>query len=518
MEPKDHIGGMEKELAIWGIGENGKMLLGADIRRFAEVMASPKGSIHLRNEFDNPMGARIYVDASLGIGVPLNHRVEFATPECATADDIALYDSATDAEALSRFYMVARDPERYGLPKASYHLLKASTDWKGHWWGCHKNFRIPRAVSDDMLVWHLALFLITKPIWAGQGGVGPVQGDELLLPDQEIGFLFSPRALGIHEVIGGETITQRRAIICTARFSEDDSNDFFKWKRLQLIESDPLLSDATVYVEAGLTALIIRLLANGGFPESFPSLRGMPKESIVNDFHRVVRDPTLEATVSVSDYRRYTALELQEKFFDVLRDKESVLCFSDEDRDVLDRFGEILRLLREDPLLLADRCECWWKYKAFQGLLERHQSTWKTCGETLVKIGNQRQIDLRAYFLMLHHQATALDDWGIWPNLQKKQKVMRLHSPEEIAHARTVAPSTRAAFRVALIKRAKELVVPLTMTAESWWKVSLFSHRGNYSAVIEKRDPTDRDNAEKLEEAEEIMQAFLKRRPRIVRA
>ena len=91
MESKDVIMGMEKEYAITGMTPEGSCVSEKDLRHVAEMMATLDSRIPYNKapEFDNPMGARIYIDSTNSEAINSCHRFEIATPECPNARTLA---------------------------------------------------------------------------------------------------------------------------------------------------------------------------------------------------------------------------------------------------------------------------------------------------------------------------------------------------------------------------------------------------------------------------------------------
>lgn len=511
--PEDVIIGFEQEFAISFTPEDGTSLPELTYRTVLK-QATECLIDHRVLDYENSMGGRIYIDHPLRVSQELRrgfyHHLEAATPECRGAREAALYSRAADAEILGRFLRVCQNPKRFSLPQGSYHLLKASTDWRGNWWGLHRNFRIPQRIPNEFLLSYLGPFLVTKVVWAGQGGIaprlyGPKNLDSWPNSDKEIIFTLSPRALAIQGTISSET-TVRRPLICTGRFSDYKSYDLPQWKRLQLIEGDPLLSDTITYVEAGMTSLVLRLLANNCFPRCFPRFETYQYREILNDFHILACDPTLKTPIHFASAITLTALEVQRRYLELIWENADKLSLTAEDQDVLYRFEEILRLLGQDPTLLAGVSECWFKYLLFEKKLAQYNTSWDACHEVRIE-HHGKQISLSEYLLMLHHQLTALDDWGIWPQLVRSGRVETLFSDEEVAEARKHPPATRAAWRVEVLRQARRnrLLAPL---GHSWSHIILMS----FDPAAVNNDPTGRSNTQALRRAEELIKKILKER------
>ncbi len=512
MFAQDVAMGIEEEYGLSGDGGGGKALSREAVSHLAKLLAQEHP-----NTFDNPIGGRLYLDGN-GDSVNQHQHYEGCTPECAGEDacfNLSLYTRALDSLVLELFRSVVARETGNSLPLARYHLLKDSTDWRGNRYGRQINLRVPRTIQVTDFVQYLAPYLCTSIIWSGQGGIKP-DYSWLEQENAPVRFVLSPRIFGIKTLYGSDT-TNNRALICTARFQGSHTHDKDEWARLQ-IPRDPLVLDYATYVDAGITSLIIRLLANGGIPGSFPHFPNGMDSRPIDDACAISFDPALSAQIHLEG-GNFTALELQKKYLQLLQDSEKILALTDRDQDVLAQFEGILNDLEEDPLLLADRCEVWLLYKICLAKLEREGATWSTCGQVNVSYRN-RETRLSYFLMSLARQMTALDEWGILPKKMRAEEVFLLHSPEVVKETKKVPPKTsRAPWRKRVFERARELgIVAEAGTVngldDSWSEIrfnvspAILPHPQN--AVFNK-DPTGRENQEKLKEAEEIMQEILRR-------
>lgn len=473
------------------------------------------------NGFDNPIGGRFYLDAanSSSHEIPGHEHFEGCTPECAgkyAPRSLALYNRAIDRIVLEQFYDVCRRGHPEWPAALKLHLVKGSTDWKGNWYGSQLNLRIPSSLGTEVLAEYLIPYLGTKIIWAGQGGVRPLKAgaplEELILGPVQ--FVFSPRTSNFVSRISTQT-TSARPFISTAKFGEPQSYDFPEWHRLQLL-CDPLLSDFTVYVDAGITALIIRLLSKGGFPYILPYLPHISTDTeawakFISEVDAVNTDPPLSAQITLAAGSPLTALEIQKRYFEILSGSEVLLGLTAEDKKILKIFGGILDDLESDPLSLSDRCECWLLYKLCQAKLDKCGTTWKECHN--VDITRKGKTCKVSYELsMLAHQATALDSWGIWPRMVETGRVKTLYSMKEVIRAAERPPASRARDRKSIFDRARELGVSALMHPGDSWDTIVFNSGiecGSLGPSVTLRDPMGRDNGAALRKAEEIMQHII---------
>lgn len=109
---------------------------------------------------------------------------------------------------------------------------------------------------------------------------------------------------------------------------------------------------------------------------------------------------------------------------------------------------------------------------------------------------NGGSTDVRGYLLMLHHQMCALDAWGLFPALWSAGTLTRFFPLTEVAGARGSAPRSRAPYRVAVLRRARELGLESFVGGDNW---KFLRFKGYERTVeFEKADPTSRGNDEHL--------------------
>lgn len=508
MDAEDMVMGIENEYGIAVLDKQGRADHAHDVSRIVLGLATRN-----QNGFDNSIGGRFYRDGNSATESQHDH-FEGCTPECAGENApglLALYNRALDRLMLEEFYAVCREMYGNGLLKGlDAHLIKDTTDWKGHCYGAQLNIRIPASLKDlSMVAEYLAPYLASKGIWAGQGGIRPTIGDG---DTGAVQFVFSPRLMTFTCLVSSSTLDSR-PYICSAKFGRENSYDLPHWSRLQLL-CDPHLSDIIAYVDAGMTALIMRLLASGGFSAGLPHL---PKEihvhqRLLSEFLIAARamnqDPSLTARIDLAGNFSPTALEIQKQYLAAIYESEQLLGLTAEDKKVLQAFAEILKDLEENPLRLADRSPCWLLYKICKDKLNKCGTDWEGCHNVAVR-HRGKNIPLSRYLAMVAHQFPGLDEWGIWPRMVNTGRVRTLFSEDEVAEAAWRPPDSRASFRKKLFDRARELRVYVRMHNDSWAKVMFGLDDSRPS--MELPDPTGRTNNTALRQAENIMQSIVRR-------
>jgi proteasome accessory factor A len=62
-------------------------------------------------------------------------------------------------------------------------LYKNNTDFRGHSYGCHENYLLPRSLPWSQLAQGIQAFLVTRQIYAGAGKFAIAEEDRFVSPD-----------------------------------------------------------------------------------------------------------------------------------------------------------------------------------------------------------------------------------------------------------------------------------------------------------------------------------------------
>jgi proteasome accessory factor A len=112
-------------------------------------------------------GARFYNDHA---------HSEYSTPECTSVEELVTHDRAGERIVMA---CARRLSERRG---ATVKLYKNNTDFRGHSYGCHENYLLPRALPWERLAQSIQAFLVTRQIFAGAGKLAIEADDRLVSP------------------------------------------------------------------------------------------------------------------------------------------------------------------------------------------------------------------------------------------------------------------------------------------------------------------------------------------------
>lgn len=359
-------------------------------------------------------GARLYVDHA---------HPEYATPECASARDLVVWDVAGERIVEA----AARHAER-ALPEGStVHVHKNNTDGKGAAYGTHENYLVDRSIPFGLLTRHLLPMFVSRIALIGAGRVGSEH-------DAGLPFQLSQRADFFEVEVGLETTT-RRPIMNTRDEPHADPDRF---RRLHVINGDANMAEGVTLVKVGAMLVLLDAVASGALPA--------PLELVdpVAAMRTISHDPTLRATVATTDGRRWTALDLQEEM--LLRCDRALpdSVRSDDARASFGAWRELLEAGREGPQALVGRADWATKLDLIDAFRARHG-----LDPTHDRV---RMVDLQFHDVRrekgLHHRLVAAG------------RVARITSEQEVVVAIDRAPEdTRAWFRGESVRRFPEAVV-----------------------------------------------------------
>ena len=302
--------------------------------------------VHLLMNLVLPNGARLYVDHA---------HPEYSSPETTNPLEAMVWDQAGDRVALAASQRIAEAP---GSPQVL--LYKNNTDNKSVSYGAHENYLVARELDFDELAARLLPFFTARQVICGAGRVG------IGVTGRTPGFQISQRADFFEEQVGLET-TIRRPIVNT-RDEPHAAAD--RYRRLHVIIGDANLSQTSTWLRCGMTALVLSMIELGTCPR-------LELVDPVAALQTISHDPTLQATVPLTDRRQLTGVDLMEVYLEAA--EAHVQRFGMDDpatQDVLVAWRETLDLLRSDVARLADRLDWVAKHQLLAGYRERHGLTW----------------------------------------------------------------------------------------------------------------------------------------------
>jgi hypothetical protein len=234
-----------------------------------------KSDLVLRN------GARFYNDHA---------HPEYSTPECGTLVDLISQDKAGERLLEECARLVTRRGSR------TVKLYKNNTDFRGHSYGCHDNYLIPRGIPWDRLVHAMTPFLVTRQLYAGAGKVGW----ECENNGGTGGFQISQRADFFSELVSIDTMN-RRPLINTR---DEPHADPSRFRRFHVIIGDSNLSQFATWLKIGTTALMLESLEHEAPPNWWSLADAL-------EAHRSVsRDESFQWMVPLIDGKTIRATDL----------------------------------------------------------------------------------------------------------------------------------------------------------------------------------------------------------------
>ncbi|MDP3726583.1 MAG: proteasome accessory factor PafA2 family protein [bacterium] len=243
---------------------------------------------------------------------------EHSCPEVTNPYDAVAFQKAGDFITNECRRRIEDDLRRaLKMRNASLKIFKNNSDGKGHSYGAHECYSLRRETFSYLCDKHvrmgeahrnaLMLFLIARQIITGSGKIGSEHKN--LLHTQ---FQISQRADFI-ELPWSRDTTNNRGIINTRDISYTDTD----LARLHLIVGDSNMSELSLFLKLGMTALFIQML-DSGFLFSRQTIFGTPLIDPVSLYHHVSRDLTLREPILFLESKqktgKKTALEIMYEF------------------------------------------------------------------------------------------------------------------------------------------------------------------------------------------------------------
>jgi len=366
-------------------------------------------------------GARLYVDHA---------HPEYSTPEVTSPLDVVRWEKAGDLVMLDAQRRAAQLPG--GTAIVCY---KNNTDGKGASYGAHENYLMRRATPFGDVVRHLTPFFVSRPVVAGAGRVGIGQDGRTQ------GYQISQRADFFEVEVGLET-TLKRPIINTR---DEPHADPDKYRRLHVIVGDANLTEVSTYLKVGTTSLVLAMIEDRFITTD------LTVEGPVAALRSISHDPTLRQTITLTDGRTLTGVQLQWEYLDLARKYVEDRFGSDADPqtlDVLARWESVLDRLERDPMLCAGELDWVAKLKLLEQYRQRDGLDWDDAKLALIDL---QYADIRP-------------EKGLYHRLAGAGRVERLLDDATVEGAMHDPPTdTRAYFRGRCLEKFSSSVA-----AASW--------------------------------------------------
>jgi proteasome accessory factor A len=234
-------------------------------------------------------------------------------------------------------------------------LYKNNTDFRGHSYGCHENYLLPRRLAWDSLSHGLMAFLVTRQVLCGAGKFGWEEEDKFLKP----GFQISQRSDFFFELQSIDTM-QRRPIVNTR--DEPHANRQL-YRRFHVIVGDSNLSPYSTYLKIGTTALVLQAMVNGAPLQRIPVLAD-PLLAIKS----ISRDRSWKWHCQKAGGTETNAIEVQREYLHLVR--EFCADVTSEWINLMEAWETVLNDLEREPLKTANRLDWAAKFKLIERFRE----------------------------------------------------------------------------------------------------------------------------------------------------
>ncbi len=354
-------------------------------------------------------GARYYVDHA---------HPEYSCPEVTNVRDLVLHEKAGE-----RIVEISRREATALLPKdAEVLVYKNNSDRKGNSYGSHENYLMDRRTSFKQIVEHLMSFLVTRQIYTGAGKVGSENRAQPCL------YQLSQRADFFETEVALDTMV-KRPIINTR---DEPHADRDKYRRLHVIVGDSNMSEYTIYLRNGATALVLSMIEDGAVR------RDLSLRDPVRAIKEVSHDPTCKREIQLENGKKLSAVQIQREFLDLALQYASSRTLDPWMRDVLVKWQHVIECLERDPMELSGEIDWVIKKAMIESFIERKGLDWES--------PQVQMLDLQ------YHDVRP--DKGLYNLLERQGKVARIVADAEINRAIHEPPEdTRAYFRGECLKR-----------------------------------------------------------------
>ncbi len=293
---------------------------------FAQDSGRELTFVEIKSDLVLGNGARYYNDHA---------HPEYCTPECSAVEELVAHDRAGERILMRCAQKLSEERE---CPVCLY---KNNTDFRGHSYGCHENYLVPRSLPWERLARGIQAFLVTRQIVAGSGKFGIEEEDKFVAP----GFQISQRSDFFSELQSVDTM-QRRPIVNTRDEPHANANLF---RRFHVILGDANMSPFATRLKIGATALVLEALARD--PKRSYSVLADPLQALM----AISRDGKFHWKVALQDKKNSTALELQREYLRAVKELCDLSDFSKA--AIAADWEKVLLDLETDPMRCRDRLD-----------------------------------------------------------------------------------------------------------------------------------------------------------------
>ena len=254
-------------------------------------------------------GGRFYRDASES-GQAHN---EYASPECSHPDELLRQSIASDRVMVHLAGLLRERMEYDKVMVSKSNVSHASVES----WGAHENYETKKPVPDGpMLAW-----LASRTLLSGSGGL------DVTYPG--IRFSLSPRVHFFEEAVSAATQWSR------GLHNVGKASPYGSRHRVHVIAGDGNRADLSTWLKFGCTALVVRMLDAG----SFPQIELADPVAAAKTF---ALDLNLDTKAKCRDGREMGMLGIQHLFLDAATTAAANGLFPDWAPRVIDEWRRVL--------------------------------------------------------------------------------------------------------------------------------------------------------------------------------
>jgi proteasome accessory factor A len=354
-------------------------------------------------------GARYYVDHA---------HPEYSCPEVTNVRDLVVHEKAGE-----RILEVSRREANALLPAGTQMLIyKNNSDRKGNSYGSHENYLMDRRTSFKQIVECLMPFFVTRQVYCGAGKVGSENRGH---PCE---YQISQRADFFETEVALDTMV-KRPIINTR---DEPHADREKYRRLHVIVGDANLSEYTIYLRNGATAIVLAMIEDGAIT------RNLSLRDPVRAIKEVSHDSSCKHEFSLDDGKRRNAVEVQAEYLEMALAWAAKQSLDPITMDVLAKWEHAIDALQRDPMELHEKIDWVMKKAMIERFMERKSLSWNS---PQVEMLDLQYHDLRP-------------EKGLYYLLERQGRAERIVADDEILAAVHTPPAdTRAYFRGECLKK-----------------------------------------------------------------
>jgi proteasome accessory factor A len=269
--------------------------------------------------------------------------------------------------------------------------------------------------------------LVTRQIFCGAGKVGAENGTDPCT------YQISQRADFFETEVGLDTMV-KRPIINTR---DEPHANRERYRRLHVILGDSNMSEYSIYVRVGVTALVLQMIEDGCITKD------LSLQNPVKAVKEVSRDLSCQRPIELASGRKLSPVEVQREYLALAHRYVAERGADAQTRDILQKWEYLLDHLATDPFSLRREVDWVAKWHLLTSYMDRRGEDWDSPRVAMMDL---QYHDLRP-------------DRGLYFLLERQGAVERLLSEQEIVDAIDNPPvDTRAYFRGMVLKKFRDQV------------------------------------------------------------